>query len=401
MTFAPHLPISITAKTATSSAGRGLAALSEALRLERSGLRPAGLIDGEHPPGWVGRVEGLSEIELPGALSRFDCRNNRLAWLGLQADDFFTRAQDTVQRWGPRRVAVFLGTSTSGIANTEAAYRAVAGTDFSALPDWYDYDHTHNVHATTDFVAQALGCEGPSHSISTACSSSAKVFATAARALRAGLCDAAIVGGVDSLCLTTLFGFHALQLVAPEVCRPADQNRQGISIGEAAGFAILENDSAAGTERLLGYGESSDAHHISSPDPTGRGARQAMQDALARAGLDPADIGYINLHGTGTRANDASEDRAVFDLFGAHTPCSSTKGWTGHCLGAAGILEAVICLLAMEQELVPPSLNTQTLDPELRCQIPLQAARRSYRATMTNSFGFGGTNCSLVLGRAT
>ncbi|MGH8441289.1 MAG: beta-ketoacyl synthase N-terminal-like domain-containing protein, partial [Nevskiaceae bacterium] len=231
-----------------------------------------------------------------------------------------------------------------------------------------------------------------------ACSSSAKVFASASRAMRAGLCDAAVVGGVDSLCLTTLYGFNALQLVSADICRPADAQRNGISIGEAAGFAILEPGAADGVA-LLGYGESSDAHHMSAPHPQGEGAAAAMRGALRSAGLQPQQVDYINLHGTATPANDAAEDQAVHAVFGDAVPCSSTKGWTGHTLGAAAITEAVIALLCVEHGLMPRSLNTRQRDPALRSGILLQQRQARVDRVLSNSFGFGGSNCSLLLGR--
>lgn len=390
-------PLAISAMTASSCLGRGLAAQLQGLQQQRSGLEPAGCMDGIDAPGWVGRVAEVEAVELPSALAEFKCRNNQLAWLSLQQDDFLAQAQAAVQRHGAPRVAVFMGTSTSGIAHTERAYRQVAAQDWPAMPADYSYQHSHNVHALGDFVARACGATGPQYTISTACSSSAKVFASAARAMRAGLCDAAIVGGVDSLCFTTLFGFHALQLVSPQPCRPADAQRQGISIGEAGAFCLLEPD-AASEFALLGYGESSDAHHMSTPDPQGQGAALAMQAALQRAGLAPEAVDYINLHGTGTRSNDAAEDAGVYSLFGDGPLCSSSKGWSGHCLGAAGALEAVFSLLALRSQTVWRSLNTQTVDEQLSSRIAMDNQAQPIKHVLSNSFGFGGTNCSLLLG---
>lgn len=394
----PLPPLAISAMTTSAATGLGLASLREALRLERSGLQPAGQVQGVEAPGWVGRVPGLEQALLPEAWQAWDCRNNRLAWLALQQDGFVDAARSAVDRYGPERVGLFLGTSTSGIAATEEAYTQMQASAAPSLPPEYNYPTTHNMHSVGAFVGQALGLRGPGHTISTACSSSAKVFATASRALRAGLCDAAIVGGVDSLCLTTLFGFHGLQLVSSQPCRPADAERDGISIGEAAGFALLEKEATQPQGWLLGYGESSDAYHMSSPEPEGRGAMAAMQAALDRAGLEPESIDYINLHGTGTKANDAAEDAAVAGLFGSSTPCSSTKGFAGHTLGAAGIFEAVLSLLCLQEGWIPPSLNTRNLDPEMRAQIVLQGRKAPLKRVLSNSFGFGGTNCSLLLG---
>jgi 3-oxoacyl-[acyl-carrier-protein] synthase I len=290
---------------------------------------------------------------------------------------------------------VFIGTSTAGVQQTELAYRARID---GVLPDWFRHRTTQNVYAVANFVRLRLQLQGVCVSISTACSSSAKVFAAAHRAIASGQCDAAVVGGVDSLCLTTLYGFNSLQLVSADICRPADAQRNGLSIGEAAGFALVEADDGAQPLLLQGYGESSDAHHMSTPEPDGRGALASMREALRRAGADPADIGYLNLHGTGTPANDLSEDKAVCALFGRDTPCSSTKGWTGHTLGAAGIVEAVFSLLCLRDGFLPRSLNTRDQDPRIEGAILLESRAAPLRRAMSNSFGFGGSNCSLVFG---
>lgn len=224
------------------------------------------------------------------------------------------------------------------------------------------------------------------------------MFADAARALTLGLCDAALVGGADSLCLTTLCGFHALQLVSAEPCRPADARRDGISIGEGAAFALLQRrPEGEARYRLRGWGESADAHHMSSPDPDGDGARRAMSEALRRGGLRPEQVAWINLHGTATPANDRAEDRAVTALFGDRVPCSSTKGWTGHTLGAAGAVEAVLSLLALEDGLLPRSLNTRVVDPAFGARVLTEATPTDGRIALSNSFGFGGSNCALLL----
>lgn len=392
-------PLFITASTVTSAAGRGKLEHVVALRSEQTGLSPKPW-ETSTLQTWVGEVAGVGEVKLEGDDARWDCRNNRLARLGLMQDGFHEAAAAARSRYGATRIGVFMGTSTSGIQQTEQAYRA-RGED-GTLPDWYDYTHTHAPFSIAHFVQHELGLTGPALTISTACSSSAKVFASAHRAMSAGLCDAAIVGGVDSLCLMTLYGFNALQLVSAEACRPADARRNGISIGEAAGFALLEWPERAGeaSVALLGYGESSDAHHMSAPEPQGRGALAAMSAALARAGLEPREIDYVNLHGTATPANDAAEDKAVVALFGERTPASSTKGWTGHTLGAAGILEAVIGQLCIEHGFAPRSLNTAQKDPQLRANILLQAQQSPVHRVLSNSFGFGGSNCSLVLGAA-
>ena len=353
-------------------------------------------------PTWIGEVAGVDEVQLPPGLSAFDCRNNRLAYLGLIQDGFDAAVVAAAHRYGAHRVGIFLGTSTSGIFQTELAYRQrdpVTG----ALPAGFAYGTTHNTFSVADFTRHLFGLTGPAVVVSSACSSSAKVFASARRMLAAGLIDAAVVGGVDSLCLTTLYGFNSLGLTSSQACRPFDLARDGISIGEAAAFALLEHVPAqldANAVLLLGVGESSDAHHMSSPHPDGLGARIAMQQALETAQLDPSDIDYINLHGTATPSNDAAETKAVTAVFGSSTPCSSTKGATGHTLGAAGGLEAVICALALQNSLLPGGLNSQQLDPALPLNYLLDNREQPVHRVLSNSFGFRGTNCSLIFGRA-
>jgi 3-oxoacyl-[acyl-carrier-protein] synthase I len=387
-------PMAITAYTATTALGHGVAAQIQALQSEASGLAKCNF-DTCALDCWTGAVDGLDR-PLPTSLYEWECRNNRLAQLGLLQDNFAGAASKLRARLGADRVGVFMGTSTAGIHHTELAYRELDPTK-KGLPKWHSHRHTQSSFSIAEFVAAALQLSGPTIAVSTACSSSAKVFAAAYRSIHAGYCDAAIVGGVDSLCLTTLYGFNALQLVSNDVCRPADATRSGISIGEAAGFAILERD-ADSAAYLLGYGESSDAHHMSSPDPNGAGAVASMSAALARAGLSSGDIDYVNLHGTGTIANDAAEDKAICAVLVPETSCSSTKGWTGHTLGAAGIVESVVSLLCISNSIAPRSLNTRVKDPMLRANILMANEHKPIRRVMSNSFGFGGSNCSLVFG---
>jgi len=394
MTVPSHSAPAIAAYTITSAAGVGRQATARTLGEGGSGLEPNSL-DWAELSCWIGRVRAAEDVRLPDAYADFDCRNHRLALLALEQDGFLDAVAAARARHGPARVGVFIGTSTSGIRSTEVAYgrRDEQGN----LPADFRYASAHNLDATTEFVRRVLGVSGPAMTLSTACSSSAKVFCLAERMLRLGLIDAAVVGGVDSLCLTTLYGFNALQLVSPEACRPFDAARRGLSIGEAAGFALLER--GAGDLRLAGYGETSDAHHMSTPHPDGDGARRAMQQALDRAGLAPQSIDYINLHGTATPANDRAEARALYTLFGASTPVSSTKGVTGHALGAAGITEAAICLLALEGGFLPGSPTTRELDPELQCNFLLRTQPARPSRVMSNSFGFGGSNCALIFTR--
>jgi len=385
--------LGVTAYTATTALGRGKAVMLEALRRGKGGLK-ANDFDRAELRAWIGRVAGLEEAPIGGALAEFDCRNNRLAAVGLGQDGFKESVARAKAKYGARRVAVLLGTSTSGILRTELAYRQRDAQ--GNLPRDLHYRHAQNLYSITDFGRQVLALAGPAMTVSTACSSSAKVFASAARYIEAGVIDAAVVGGVDSLCLTTMHGFSSLQLVSDEPCRPFDAARKGMSIGEAAGFALVER--GAGPLSLLGYGESSDAYHMSTPQPDGEGALGAMEQALTRAGLEPVEIDYVNAHGTATPANDRAEDRALMRLFGKRVPVSSTKGFTGHTLGAAGIVEAIVCFLALEHGLLPATLNSTAIEPGLESMVLLENRAAKVRRALSNSFGFGGSNCSLVFG---
>jgi 3-oxoacyl-[acyl-carrier-protein] synthase-1 len=399
-------PLRISHYTATSCLGAGLAATLAALENERSGLAACDF-ETVSLETQIGRVAGVDAVALAPHLRAFDCRNNRLAQLGLEQDGFMAAVEASAARWGRERMGVFIGTSTSGILETEIAFRARDSLG-GALPANFDYEHRQNSFSVSDYVRRRLELTGPAASLCTACSSSAKAFAVAQRLIDANLIDAAVVGGVDSLCLTTLYGFQALQLMARAACRPFDRGRDGLSIGEAAAFALIERalpatraagEADAETIFLLGAGESSDAHHMSAPHPEGAGARMAMQRALDAAGLTPAAIDYINLHGTGTPSNDATEARAVGSLFGTDTPCSSTKAATGHTLGAAGALEAVICLLVLRYGVLPAGLNLTELDPQCPINYLTRMRRASPVTALSNSFGFGGVNCALLFGR--
>ncbi|TBR13292.1 MAG: beta-ketoacyl-[acyl-carrier-protein] synthase family protein [Lysobacter sp.] len=395
-------PLAIRAFTATSALGRGVDAHRTALREHRSGLRPNDF--GPRPlDTWIGRVDGLESSSLPEAWAYWECRNNRLAWIALQQDGLLAAVAEAVQRHGAERVAVVIGTSTASIGATEEAYARLAPDEDGtpAFPADLRRAIVHTVHSPGDFVQAATGLRGPCVTVATACSSSAKVFAQAARLIGAGLADAALVGGVDTLCGSVLYGFNSLQLVSKEPCRPFDAARDGLSLGEAGGFALLERagDGEAGLQ-LRGYGESSDAHHMSAPHPEGLGAQLAMRDALARGRVDASEVGYLNLHGTATPANDRAESLAIRAVFTDSLHASSTKAWTGHTLGAAGIVESVIALLALQHGELPGTLGAQTPDSDCAPQVRLENACRDVRFAMNNSFGFGGNNCSLLFARA-
>jgi 3-oxoacyl-[acyl-carrier-protein] synthase-1 len=400
-------PLAVRAYTATTALGRGRDAQLDALRARRSGLRrndlgPSGE-DGAPLPCWIGRVDGLESVAVPAELAEWDCRNNRLAWLALQQDGIGDALDALVERHGAERVAIVVGTSTSSIGETEDAYTSLQGEgDAAVFTAHMARPIVHTVHSLGGFVQRATGLRGPCITVATACSSSAKVFAQASRLIETGLADAVLVGGVDTLCGSVLYGFNALQLVADGPCKPFDATRVGLSLGEAGGFAVLERARGeAGELQLVGYGESSDAHHMSAPHPEGLGAQLAMREALARAGVEAADVGYLNLHGTATPANDRVEALAVAALFPGTLHASSTKAFTGHTLGAAGIVESVFALLALEHGELPGTLGSATPDPACGPQIRFDNARsETLKFAMNNSFGFGGNNCSLVFARA-
>jgi 3-oxoacyl-[acyl-carrier-protein] synthase I len=394
-------PLVLSQFTAASCIGRGVAETLASLLGQRSGLKYCDFetvkIDTH-----IGEVAGVDAQQLPAHLQIFDCRNNRLAEMALSQDGLLDTVQAAAARWGRRRIGVFIGTSTAGIMQTELAYRhrdPLSG----ALPQSFEYGTTHNSFSVADYLRRRCALDGPATAVSSACASSAKVFGTARRMIEADLIDAALVGGTDSLCLTTLYGFNSLQLSSPAPCRPFDAARDGISIGEAGAFALLERISdrvRSDSVLLYGVGESSDAYHMSAPHPEGLGAKRAMLAALAAASLEAGDIDYINLHGTGTPSNDRSESQAVTSIFGPTTPCSSTKGATGHTLGAAGALEAVISALAIQNGLMPGGVQTNRVDPTLTAHYIKENRRAPVRRVLSNSFGFGGTNCSLIFGCA-
>ncbi len=386
------MPLILTACTAVSALGAGAGAHRAALLNGTGGLRP-----NDFEPatgGWIGRVPGVEQHALPPRMANYDCRNNRLADMALRADGFDLRVAGAVARHGADRIAVVLGTSTSGINAAEDAYRDRDGD--GPLPSGFDYAHTQDLYSLGGYVRAALGLRGPALVISTACASSARCFIDAAQMIATGVCDAAVVGGADSLCRMTLHGFAALELISPDPTRPCAGDRGGISIGEAAGFALLERGGEG--IALLGGGSSSDGYHMSSPHPEGAGAVAAMRQALAACDLTPDAIDWINLHGTGTRANDAMEDAAVASVFGAAVPCSSTKGWTGHTLGACGVLDALFAQECIEEGIIPGCLGVGAPDPSFKSQVATGLLRRRVGRVMSNAFGFGGINCSLVFG---
>ena len=392
--------LGIAAMGIASPIGIGKDAVARALFAGTRGLIPRH----DFIPGrtvHVGEVGG-SLPPVPSGLQSMACRNGRLMLASVA--EIADAVEHAARRFGRDRIAVVLGTSTSGMAEGEAAYGAVRKNGIWPADFHYRQQETGTLG---EFIARALRLTGPAYTVATACSSSGKAFASARRLISAGLADAAIVGGADTLCRMTIGGFAALEAMSGALCSPFSRNRDGINIGEAAAVFLLTRE--PGPVQFLGVGESSDAYHISAPDPDARGALMAMRAALDDAGLAPADIAYVNLHGTGTALNDAMEGKAVHALFGGATPCSSTKAMTGHTLGAAAACEAAFLWLTLHPEYnpdgrLPPHLWDGEADPSIP---PLALADVGTRlpkdlcrlAMLSNSFAFGGSNVALVLAR--
>ena len=378
----------------TTAAGVDIDALRRAIDTQQSGLRLNDLPLCDIAT-WIGRVDGLEQMDL----GPWQSRNNALAAMGLNQGSILAQLEQLKEKYTPSRIGLVMGSSTASIDRTEEGYRNI--DEDGRLTPAYRQAVVHNPHSPSLFVAHTTGITGPAMTINTACSSSAKVFASAARWLQLGLVDAVLVGGVDTLCLSVMYGFHSLQLVSENPCRPFDQARDGINLGEAAGFAILMRPSDAEDDAgvsLFGFGESSDAHHMSHPHPEGLGARLAMQQALDMADLPSDAIDYINLHGTASKANDLIEGKLVEAMFSKTTKFSSTKAWMGHTLGAAGITEALIAVDGLRRNIIPGSLNLSQLDDQLALNIDSNNCNVPLNYVMSNSFGFGGNNCSLLFG---
>ncbi|MEM7744632.1 MAG: beta-ketoacyl-ACP synthase [Pseudomonadota bacterium] len=383
--------IGISARAAVSALGWGAGPHVDAMRQMRSGLRACDL-DTVDLPCFIGRVDGIEELAFPPAQAAFDNRATRLVMAAACEDGFRDHVDRAVARWGASRVGLVIGTSTSGVERLEQVYR---DRDADApLAESYTIRHHNDHHAVTAFLEEYLGVAGPVFTVSTACSSSAKSLVDAAQLIQLGICDAVVSGGVDSLCMTSLYGFEALELVSRQPCRPADADRDGLSIGEAAGLLLLERGSEG--PFLSGYGESSDAVNMSTPPPDGAGAATAMSAALLRAALTPQDVSFVKLHGTATPINDQAETTAVAAVVPG-TAATSLKGLVGHTLGAAGALETVMCLDAMEAGIVPGTAGLQSKDPAIAIEIPTATVETPVHHVVCNAFGFGGSNCALVL----
>lgn len=390
----PAVPeVAITARAAVTCVGRGRAAHIEAMRDTRSGLTPCDLPE-ISVPCHIGRVAGVEEMAFDPALAAWDNRASRLTLMALGTDGLEEALRQAICRYGARRVGLVLGTSTSGIERLESTYRAREGD--GPLAADYSIRHHSDHHALTAFLIERLGIEGPGYTVSTACSSSAKAVVDAAQMIALGLCDAVLAGGADSLCMTSIYGFESLELVSRQPCRPFDAARDGLSIGEGAGFLLLEREGDG--PRLLGWGESSDAVSMSTPPPDGAGAVAAMRAALERAGVAASEVGFLKLHGTATPANDSAECAAIGAVFPACVRAASLKGLVGHTLGAAGSVEAVMCLDAMEAGFLPGSAGLVRAEPSDEPRILAESVDERWDIGLCNAFGFGGSNCTLVLG---
>jgi 3-oxoacyl-[acyl-carrier-protein] synthase I len=383
-------PLLVTGYSMLSALGMGRQHHLDALATGTTGLGPCPIsLDFETVTGAVN-----TELpELPADMQPWSTRLARMASALLQEiDEPLRRARE---KWRPERIAILLGTSTAGAETTEVAYREyVEGGKF---PRDYDFQRQHTFGAVLTVMRKLTGCNGPSWMASTACTSSGKSFATAQRLIAADVIDAAIVGGLDTLCSMTLQGFNSLQALDRVACRPFRKTRNGINIGEGGALALVERD---GDARVLieGIGETSDAYHISAPHPEGLGAQAAMRDALAAANCEPEDITHVNAHGTGTHLNDTAEANAIKTVLGTDVPCVSTKAYTGHTLGAAAAIEMAFSACAVEEGFLPPAIGEGEIDPKIDILVPLEKTTGTFSRVLSNSFAFGGNNVSLLVG---
>jgi 3-oxoacyl-[acyl-carrier-protein] synthase-1 len=332
---------------------------------------------------------------LPTALSAYDTRLARMA--ALLADELRAALASAQRRYAAERIAIVVASSTAGMETTERAFEA--HVRHGSLPAGYAFEQAHAFGALVDVLRVRSGARGPGYVVSTACSSGNKVFGAAQRLLDAGMADAVLVGGIDTLCQITVRGFHSLGILSARPCRPFGRDRDGTSIGEGGALLLIERE-GPGRARLLGVGETSDAHHMTQPLPDGAGAQAAMRAALADAGVRATDIDYVNAHGTGTLQNDEAEAIAIEALFGSELPVVSTKGFTGHMLGAAASIEAVFAIAALERAQLPQNLGADPADPKLHIHIPVSAFARTCRYVLSNAFAFGGSNAAVLFGAA-
>jgi len=383
-------PLPITGIALCNGLGETRRLVRDALFAGRSGLGPSPI---ELPFEAVVGAVRTSLPELPQELAPWSTRTARIA--AILIEDLRAELDALRSRWRPERIALLLGTSTAGADETEKAYREFL--EQGSLPKSYDLFRHHTYGATLHVVRALTGALGPAWMASTACTSSAKPLASAQRLIETGIADAAIVGGIDTLCAMTLRGFRSLEALSPEPARPFSVERRGLNIGEGGAFLLIERTGEP-LALLEAVGESSDAYHISAPDPDGAGARLAMERALAQAGLPAASVDHVNAHGTGTRLNDVSEAASIESVLGRDVPVVSTKGYTGHLLGAAGATEAAIAIFALQEGWIPASLGADPVDPKVMIRIATERTEGRFRHVLSNSFAFGGNNVSVLLG---
>lgn len=348
----------------------------------------------EHKGSYFGQIKA----KLPRLDEYPEHKSRNSAVLAFFTDSIKDSINELKQKYSKDRIAIILGTSTSGLDETENELKKFMQT---GVPSRDFYYKSQEFGDPSMFLADYLEIDGPAYTISTACSSSARALICGKRMLESGLVDAVIAGGADTLCKVSINGFNSMGVISQERCLPFNKNRAGINIGEGGGLMILSKEKAS--LELLGVGESSDAYHVSSPDPSGAGAISAMEMALNDASLTTDDIGYVNLHGTATKLNDAMESKAMASLFKGKVPCSSTKYMTGHTLGAAGIVEAAILCYLLKHDLDLPvqDFSHDEIDDTLdECGLIKEKIKAKKKVMMSNSFAFGGNNASIIIAKA-
>lgn len=386
----PPTPHPITGFAMCNAIGSNRNEVRQSLFEGRSGLGPSPI---DLPFETVVGAVRVELPQLPPALEPWTTRTTQIA--ALLFDDLRPEMERLRERWRPDRIAVLLGTSTGGADATESAYRHYLSS--GSLPGDYDLFRHHTFGAILHVARELARATGPSWMVSTACTSSAKPLATAQRLISAGIIDAAVVGGIDTLCSMTLHGFRSLDALSKGACRPFAADRDGLNIGEGGAFLLIER-SGDPIALLEGVGESSDAYHISAPHPEGLGARLAMQRALEEAGCSAASVDHVNAHGTGTRLNDVSESAAIDAIFGREVPVVSTKSYTGHMLGAAGATEAAMAIMAVVEGWIPASLRASPVDEKILVNVNQERIDGKVSRVVSNSFAFGGNNISVVIG---
>ncbi len=384
----PSYPI--TGIAICNSTGSNCQKVRQSLFEGRSGLGPSPI------PLPFESVVGAVDFErptLPPELEAWTTRTTQIASLLLS--ELGAKLDQLRSRWRPERIAVLLGTSTGGADTTENAYRTFLSS--GSFPAEYDLFRQHTFGSILHVVSSLSGAIGPAWMVSTACTSSAKPLASARRLIAAGIIDAAIVGGIDTLCSMTLHGFRSLDALSKGACRPFSAERDGLNVGEGGAFLLIEK-SGEPIAMLEGVGESSDAYHISAPHPEGLGARLAMERALEEAGCSAESVDHVNAHGTGTRLNDLAESAAIEAILGLEVPVVSTKSYTGHLLGAAGATEAVLSVMSIMEGWIPASLRAGPIDEKIAIRVNETRLDGRVDRVLSNSFAFGGNNISVVIG---